>query len=123
MCSTWYIYHVQNCTHAKPLPKNKYVAIVCKDLKFMGFLINTEIRPYVKNRPHLLICQAVIEKSNHHCLSRDSYVDCTTLYPFEDSDLLERHDNISKQAKAEIQKAVTNSKTIEKRYRELILGE
>lgn len=121
MPATWYIYHVKNCCHVKPTPKDKFVVIVCRDLKAMGFLVNSEIRPYVQKRPNLLACQVIIEASSHKCLDYDSYVDCSNLYPFEDTELSARNP-ITKQAKEDIKKAVTNSKTIELRYQKLILG-
>ena len=105
-----------------PTPKDKLVAIVCRDLKPMGFLINSGVNRYIQKQPDLLACQAVIEASSHRCLDHDSYVDCVDLYPFEDAELVDGRDPISKQARAEIEKAVANSKTIEKRYKKLILG-
>jgi len=122
MPEIWHLYHVQNCRHARPVPKDKYVAIVCRDLEPMGFLINSVIHRYIKNRPELYICQAFIEKANHKCLSRNSYVDCIDLYKFKDVELTEDYGSISKRAVARIKRAVSNSKTIEKRYKKLILG-
>lgn len=122
MSDIWHIYHVQNCSHVRPTPKNKYVAIVCRDLAPMGFLINSSIHKYIQNRPDLLASQAVIEESNHKCLSRDSYVDCIDLYEFEDTELVEDYGPISEQAMIRIKEAVDNSKTIEVRYKKLILG-
>ncbi len=88
----------------------------------MGFLINSGIRKYIQNRPGLLASQAVIEESNHKCLSHDSYVDCVDLYEFEDTELIEDKGPIHKQAMIRIKEAVDNSKTIEVRYKKLILG-
>ena len=122
MPDIWHVYHVQNCSHVRPTPKNKYVAIVCRDLTPRGFLINSSIHKYIQNRPDLLVCQAVIEEASHKCLSRDSYVDCINLYEFEDAELIEDYGPISKQAMARIKEAVNNSKTIEVRYKKLILG-
>ena len=122
MPDIWHIYHVQNCSHVRPCPKNKYVVIVCRDLAPMGFLINSSIHKYIQNRPDLLASQAVIEESNHKCLSRDSYVDCVDLYEFEDTELVEDYGPISRQAMIRIKEAVDNSKTIEVRYKKLILG-
>lgn len=88
----------------------------------MGFLINSSIHKYIQNRPVLLASQAFIEESNHKCLSRDSYVDCIDLYKFEDTELIEDYGPISEQAIIRIKEAVDNSKTIEVRYKKLILG-
>lgn len=123
MPEIWHLYHVQDCRHARPIPKHKYVAIVCRDSVPRGFLINSNIHKYIRNRPELLICQASIEEANHKCLSRDSYVDCTDLYEFKDTELREDRGPISKQAVTQIQKAVSSSKTIEVRCKRLILGE
>ena len=88
----------------------------------MGFLINSTIHPFIQKRSELLACQADIEAASHACLDYDSYVDCIDLYEFEDAELTHSRGAISDQAKAEIKKAVTHSKTIEKRYKRLILG-
>lgn len=122
MPDIWHVYHIKNCFHVRPTPKNKYVAIVCRDLRPMGFLINSSIHKYIQNRPNLLACQAVIEESNHKCLSHDSYVDCADLYEFDDTELVEDYGPVSKQAITRIKKAVNNSKTIEIRYKRMILG-
>lgn len=122
MSSIWRVYHVKDCSHARPIPKDKFVAIVCKDLKRMGFFINTKVHPYIQNHPDLLACQAVIEAENHSFLDYNSYVDCIDLYQFEDAVLVDDCGPISKQAKLEIKRAVANSKLLEKRHRELILG-
>jgi len=119
---TWYIYHVPNCLHAKPKPKNKLTAIVCKDLNCMGFLVNTVIHPYILKRPDLLAAQVKIKASNYKCLNHDSYIDCVDLYAFGDAELLDRRDPINLITRAEIQKAVNNSKTIVTRLQKLILN-
>jgi hypothetical protein len=122
MPGIWYIYHVKNCRHAKPTPKDKLVIIVCSDTKPWGFFINTGIRQFVQKQPELLVCQVSIKATNHKCLDYDSYVDCTELYPFEDTELLDVRDPVNKQTKAEIKKAVTVSKTIVERHQKLILA-
>ena len=122
MPDIWHIYHVDSCRHTRPTPKPKFVVIVCADSKRMGFLINSKVHSYIKKRPSLLACQAVIEVLNHRCLNYDSYVDCVDLYEFEDAELIDDRGVISEQAKAEIKRAVANSKTIEGRYKKLILG-
>jgi hypothetical protein len=48
-------------------------------------------------------------------------VDCTTLYEFEDAELINDRGPLSEQAVAEIKKAVDNSKLLEGRYKKLIL--
>lgn len=122
MPDTWCIYHVKNCSHVRPLPKNKFTAIVCKDKKCMGFLINSEIHPFISRRPELLRCQVKIKASDYKFLDYDSYIDCVELYPFEDTELVDKKDSINIITKAEIKKAVKNSSTIVIRYQKLILS-
>ena len=87
MPDLWCIYFVKNCRHARPSPKSKLVAVVCRDSKAMGFLINSTIHPFIQKRSELLACQADIEAASHACLDYDSYVDCIDLYEFEDAEL------------------------------------
>ena len=122
MPNTWCIYHVKNCTHARPAPKNKFVAIVCRDLKCMGFLVNSEIYPFILKRPALLACQVKIKALNYSFLDHDSYIDCIDLYDFEDAELLDRLTPINIVTKAEIKRAVKDSETIAPRYQKLILN-
>jgi hypothetical protein len=124
MPQIWHIYHISNCRHVRPTPKSKFVAIVCHDLKFMGFLINSAIHPYIQQRPYLLVGQAVIDAASHPFLDNDSYADCNELYEFEDVELnnVNHRSVVGLQAKAEIKKAVSLSKTIAPYYKKLILG-
>lgn len=64
------------CKHTKPHPKNKFVVIVCFENIPMGFLINSQVNEFVKNRPSLLRCEVKILQQDHAFLSYDSYVDC-----------------------------------------------
>jgi len=122
MSPLWHIYHVKKCRHARPAPKDKFVVIVCEAESPMGFFINSDINPFIQNRPSLLTCQANIEASRHKCLRQNSYVDCVEIYPFKANELSDMREPISNQAKLEIQKAVTKSRTLERRYKKLILG-
>lgn len=118
----WYIYHVKNCRHAKPIPKDKLVVIVHRDPEPWGFFINTGIRQFVQKQPELLVCQVSIKETNYKCLDHDSYVDCAKLYLFEDTELLDVRDPINQQTKADIKKAVAVSKTIVVRHKKLIMA-
>jgi hypothetical protein len=78
----------------------------------MGFLINTDINPFIKKRPQLLVCEVPIKASD--------YVHCVEIHPFEDTELSNIRDSISSQTKTEIKKAVALSKTIEGCYKKII---
>jgi hypothetical protein len=117
----WCIYHIKFCKHSKPAPKNKLTVIVCKDTKCMGFLINSEIHPFIQNRPNLLVCQVKIETKDYKCLKHTSYIDCLDIYDFSDKELVDERDSINIVTKAKIKKAVKISPRIEIRYQKMIL--
>ncbi len=117
----WHIYFAPNCRHAKPQPKDKYVVIVYIDKNPMGFFINTRISNYILNKPHLLVCEAVIQANEHKILRYDSYVDCQKIYEFEDKELERRFDSMSDPAKLAILYAIRDCVTVEQVYKDLIL--
>lgn len=121
MPSVWQVYHVKNCCYTHP-PKNKYVVIVCKDVEFMGFLVNSKLSSFILKRPDLLICQVVLSASDYGFLSHDSYLDCGQIYPFDDDVLVISVSDINKKTMSAIKIAVSKAKTIEKHYKDLILG-
>ena len=88
----------------------------------MGFFINSSINAFILKRQHLLDCQARVEAAQYKCLRQTSYVDCVELYPFEVDELSDVRDPINDGTKLEIQQAVAKSKTIERRYKRMILG-
>ena len=123
MPKIWHVYHVKSCLEAKPSPKNKFVAIVCRDSKYMGFFINSKISNFVQNRPSMLSCQAIIDREKHKYLKHDSFVDCTELIPFHDIELIDECSTIKKEAMANIIKAVAQSTLLENRYKKLICSD
>ncbi len=119
MPALWHIYHVVNCRHSTPV-KDKLVVIACFSVKYMGFLINSDINTFVKKRPQLLICEVAVKASDYQCLAHDSYVHCVDIYPFDDNELLNIRDPISDRTKLEIRRAVAASMTIERCYKKII---
>jgi hypothetical protein len=87
----------------------------------MGFLINTNIDKWIQIDPDKVLTQANIRAAEHKCLDYDSFVDCLELFPFDESELTNKRDPVSPAAKAAIQAAVTNSKTLVTKYKKLIL--
>ena len=121
MPDIWRIYRVRNCCHTHP-PKDKFVVIVCRDIEYMGFLVNSTINQYILKRPYLLECQVVLSESDYGFLSHDSYLDCGRIYAFEDAELVVGLELVNDETKAKIKTAVSTSKTIEKKYKDLILS-
>ena len=120
--SIWHIYHIRNCRHAKPQPKDKFVIIACIDTTPWGFFINTEINQFIQKRSELLACQVPIKMTDHRCLDHNSYVDCTNLIPFEDAELTDIKDQVDGKTKAAIKEAVAKSKILIKRHQKIILA-
>ena len=89
----------------------------------MGFLINSTVHAWIRSNPDRLACQAEISASDHSCLNHDSYVDCLDLYEFSDWELRQARDEVSEQARQNIRAAVTKSKTIETKFKKLILDD
>ena len=86
--SVWCIYFVAQCQRTQPYPKDKYVAIVCRDsLGCFGFFINSDIRQYAQTRPALLHSQVKITVSEYPFLKHDSYINCAELNDFPDDTL------------------------------------
>jgi len=121
MPDIWRVYRVKNCRYTHP-PKDKLVIIVCRDTECMGFLVNSKIHPFILKRPYLFACQVKLSNSDYGFLFRDSYLDCGRIYPFKDAELVVGVELINDKTKADIKTAVANSKTIEKKYRDLILS-
>ena len=120
MPDIWRVYLVRNCCHTHP-SKDKFVVIMCRDIEFMGFLINSKISKFVLKKPDLLACQVILSTSDYGFLSHDSYLDCSQIYPFGDTELVIGRERINEKTKSEIKNVVSTAKTIEKHYKNLIL--
>ena len=121
MSYVWDVFHVANCQHTNP-PKDKFVVIVCEDVHCMGFLVNSRIGKYISRRPARLACQAKLSKTDYYFLTHDSYLDCFKLLPFRRDELVDGRGQVNDNDKAEILRVVAQAKTIEPRYKKLILG-
>ena len=120
MLDIWHIYHVKNCRHTSS-PKNKYVAIVCSNPNPYGFLINSEISPFIQKRPKLLTSQVPVTAKRYGFLGHDSHINCGQLFSFKRSDLSSVQD-IQSNTRKEIKRVVCASKLIEPVFQKLICG-
>lgn len=118
----WQAYFLHLCNHTKPHPKPKYIVIVCTKPKILGFLINSRINQYVKDRPHLLPCEVSIDSKRHTFLRYDSYVDCRDVFEFTESELVNKVGEISTEVKDKILDAVRVCPVIKRRDRKAILA-
>jgi len=118
----WRIYFVKDCRHTLPDPKDKYVIATHIDGDTLGFLINSQITPWVQRRPHLLVCEAPILAQQHSILRHDSIVDCRSLYPFTDDELTVHKGMVSAQAKSDILKAIAQCPVLLEKHKIAILA-
>jgi mRNA-degrading endonuclease toxin of MazEF toxin-antitoxin module len=88
----------------------------------MGFLVNTGVNKFISQRPYLLECQVVLSKSDYGFLFHDSYLDCTQIYAFEDTELVIGIGQVNDKTKTEIKTIVSKARTIAPHYRNLILS-
>lgn len=88
---------------------------------YYGFLINSGIHPFIQKRPQLLKCQVQILVSDYPALlSQDSYIDCSKLFPFSNTEI-QRRQLIKSSTKDEMQRVVDNTAQIEDRFKSLIV--
>lgn len=118
----WHIYHIPDCRHAKPDPKDKFVIVVCvNEDHCLGFFINSRISGFIRDRTHLLGCQTSILSSEHDCLSHDSFIDTTTVLKLDFVELTDMKDEISDDTKRALIAAVDFCIVIPKRYKRQVL--
>jgi len=92
------------------------------DPEFLTFIVNSDINPFVLNRPHLLQCQVSIDVANHSFLDRDSHVACDKTWPIRREDVIRAlmadpsgiKGDISPDVRSQIVAAVKFAKTLDK---------
>ncbi|WP_261157321.1 hypothetical protein [Serratia liquefaciens] len=63
------------CEFTTP-PKNKYLLVACCEPELLVLVINSQINPFIAQRPELLDCQVDVPQADHDFLQHDSYVNC-----------------------------------------------
>ncbi|CAD5949645.1 hypothetical protein [Planktothrix agardhii] len=121
MPAQWEIFYVKSCRHTDPDPKDKFVLIAYIEPSFYGFLINSKINKYLKNRPYLLCCEAEIIAIEHDFLDYNSYVDCREAFPFKADELIISKGFLSAAGQAEVIKAVGLCPVLEPEHKNIIL--
>ena len=120
LVSDWSVFYVYNCRHTNP-PKNKYTVIFTVPDGFLGFLINSEINPFIRNKSYLMACIADIKRSTNGFLHHDSYVDCRQMFVFDDGELIHHVGQVCQATKTNIIKAVIACPVLELKYKNMIL--
>ena len=107
------------------LPKNKFIVLVYVGLteadRPLFFFINSEIHPFIRNRPELNRQQLQIspQEKGHGSLSQESYVAChetkIELSAFELNTFGQKKGSLSKRAIEKLCQIVSESSTISAR--------
>ncbi len=58
------------------LPKEKYLILAHQSTRPLLFVINSQIGPFIANRPALLKCQVKLSASDYDFLDHDSFANC-----------------------------------------------
>jgi len=114
------------------ITKPKFLVLVSTDdPEFLTFIVNSEINPFIKKRPHLLQCQVVIEAASHSFLRTDSHVACHEVWPIKKEEVVHAlladmsglKGDISAGVRARIIEAVKVARTIDRDKKSRIIVE
>ncbi|MHB1591876.1 MAG: hypothetical protein ACYCTW_10140 [Sulfuricella sp.] len=111
--------------------KPKFLVLVAMDdPEYLTFIINSEINPFISNRPHLSQCQVSIDAANHTFLDHDSHVACHETLPIRREDVIHAlvadpsaiKGEISPDVRAQVVAAVKFAKTLDKDKKNRIIA-
>lgn len=121
MASQWEVFHLIACRHAKPQPKNKFLLVAYTSPSPHGFFINSSINRFIRNRPHLLPCEAEIFAHEHHFLNHDSFVDCRDIFDLRLQELTSSRGHLSPRGTHAVIAAVRACPVLERFHKQRIL--
>ena len=110
-------------------PKYKFAVIVCR-APLILFYVNSGINDYIRQNRELINCQVPISAGDYDFLDRISYIDCTEEAVRDEEDVISQLMSEMNRIKGTlkmpdiggIRKAVQDNRTLERRYRKLILA-
>ena len=111
--------------------KEKYLVLVADDdPEYLTFIVNSDINPFIANKPHLLQCQVAIDAANHDFLAYDSHVACHEVLPMKREEVIKSlmgnpagiKGNVSPDVREQIAAAVKFAKTIDKDKKNRIIA-
>lgn len=103
--------------------KPKFLVLVATDdPEYLTFIVNSEINPFIANRPYLLQCQVSIDAASHAFLDHNSHVACHEILPMKREDVVKAlmadpsaiKGEISPDVRAQVVAAVKFAKTLDK---------
>ena len=113
------------------ITKHKYMVLVADDdPEYLTFIINSEINPFISNKPNLLQCQVAIDAISHPFLDHDSHIACHEIRVMKREevikDLMSAPENIKGEISANVRNQITAAvkfaKTIDKDKKSRIIS-
>lgn len=118
--SRWEIYFDPHCRHSRPR-KPKFIVVAKVDgLCQVALLINSKINRMFQ-RPKLLPCMVPIRCEDYAFLTRDSYIDCTEAFRYNDGELKEYRDTLSPHDANQVLSGVLACRILPRDDKDLIL--
>lgn len=111
--------------------KLKFVLLIAEeDPDCWTFIINSEINPFIQNRPHLLRCQVAIDAASHPFLDHDSHLACHELKRMRREDVIRElvgdlgciKGPISDDVKAQVISAAKFAKTLSESEKNMVIA-
>ena len=118
----WDVYFIANCRLAKPLPKDKYVAICCFAPNPCGFFINSRINEFIQQNPKLLDRETPLTAALHSFLQHDSWLDCRELLSLREDELTDCRGRLDAAIVPAVLDAVQKCPVLRPGLKKLILG-
>lgn len=113
------------------ITKPKFLVLVATDdPEYLTFIVNSEINPFIANRPYLSQCQVSIDAASHNFLDHDSHVACHETLPLKREDVIKAlmadpsaiKGEISPDVRAQVVAAVKFAKTLDKDKKNRIIA-
>lgn len=113
------------------ITKEKYLVLVADDdPEYLTFIVNSDINPFIANKPHLLQCQVAIDAASHSFLDHDSHVACHDVLPMKREEVIKSlmenpagiKGKVSPDVREQISAAVKFAKTIDKDKKNRIIA-
>lgn len=111
--------------------KQKFLVLVAdEDPEYLTFIVNSEIAPFIANRPGLLQCQVAIDAASHAFLDHDSHIACHEIRAMRREEVIKClmadpsgiKGEVSSDVRSQIVAAVKFAKTIEKDKKNRIIA-
>lgn len=111
--------------------KEKFLVLVADDdPEYLTFIVNSEINPFIVNRPLLLQCQVAIDAASHNFLDHNSHIACHEIRAMKREDVIKElmadpdgiKGEVSAEVRSQIVAAVKFAKTIEKDKKNRIIA-